>query len=256
MFLLGTTPPPKLPAPTAGPNVFAPNVALGAVLPDAQRHALFAGTDFGGLWRHQPQVGTEDVLNGCYGAECQRLEFVFTSVQADARQPGRYVVAGKFRCYNEVTPFRGSVYLQQVQRLPVDVVSYYNNSSAAAPTYCASGRFAVQATSNRGLGGQFTGRVALDFQLDPRKKPFLVAGTPNLATRQGGILFDGQWLENAASEPVRAFWKQGIAVTRQILSRFEIGLRDQEINPRYARMGWNTFWKNDEWWAERKIAKR
>ena len=33
-----------------------------------------------------------------------------------------------------------------------------------------------------------------------------------------------------------------------------IGARDAHINPRYARVGWNTYWQNDEWWVEKQIA--
>ena len=256
VFLLGATHPRKPAASAPSPATIAPNVAPGAVLPDVQRNALLAGADFDRLWRHQPQAGTEDVFNGCFGSECQRLEFVFTSVRADAKQLGRYVVAGKFRCYEEVTPFHGSVLLQKVERLPADAVAYRNNRSVAAPTYCASGRFAVQATSKRGLGGQFTGRVALDFQLDASQNPYLAVDTPNPATRWGGLLFEGQWRENAAQEPVHVFWKQGIAVTHQILEQFEMGGRNPTINRRYTRMGWQSMWANDEWWVEGKIAKR
>lgn len=259
VLVLGFVGPPPtaiLPAAVEGAAGAGPAVAPGQEMTVAQRQVLFAGADFGRLWRHKPMGSTEDVLNGYYGSDFQRLEFVFTSVQADAKTPGRYLVAGKFRCYGEVTPFRGSVALQQVQRLANDAKVYRNGREAAEPTYCATGRFALQSTTRRGLGGQFSGRVALDFQLTPEQRPELASNTDNLGTRWGGLLFDGNWRETAGAEPVPVLWKQGMAVTRQVLSRFEIGNRDIEINPRYARVGWDSYWKNDEWWAERKVAKR
>lgn len=245
---------PTLPA-TASPAV--PLAAPGAVLSNAARQALLARTNLGKLWQHQPQSGAEDVLNGCFGYDSRRIEFVFTSVQADAKSPGRYLVTGKFRCYGDVTPFRGSVEVQQVQRLPAEVKVYDDNGISAVPTYCATGSFALQATNSRGLGGQFSGRLALDFQITPSKRASLAANTTNPATRNGGLLFDGQWRESASAETtVPALWKQGIAVTRDIFTRFEIGERDMHINPKYARVGWNNFWKNDEWWAEQSVARR
>ena len=57
-------------------------------------------------------------------------------------------------------------------------------------------------------------------------------------------------------ETTPVLWKQGIAVTRDIFTRFETGERDAHISPKYARVGWNNFWKNDEWWVERQIAQR
>lgn len=257
-LLLGAARPLRRPAPLAPPPTTAPAplAVPGAVLSNAARTALLARASLGRLWQHQPQSGTEDVLNGCYGYDGRRIEFVFTSVQADAKSPGRYLVAGKFRCYGDVTPFRGSIELQQVQRLAPEVGNspYEENK---APTYCATGSFALRATSSHGLGGEFNGRVALDFRLKDNSRAELATYNRNPATRNGGLLFDGLWREDAASEiTVPVVWKHGIAVTRQIMTRFEIGNRDAHINPKYARVGWNSFWKNDEWWADQSVARR
>ncbi|MBD2722252.1 hypothetical protein [Hymenobacter armeniacus] len=247
-------------SPVPGPAAKATTAALaapGAILSNAARHALLARANLGKLWQHQPQSGTEDVLNGCFGYDGRRLEFVFTTVRADAKSPGRYLVAGKFRCYGDVTPFRGSIELQQVQRLPNEQAGYAEDSETKVPTYCATGSFALQATSPHGLGGQFDGRLALDFTLAPGHRAQLATYTHNPATRNGGLLFDGQWREDATAETaVPALWKQGTAVTRQVLARFDIGERNSFVNPKYARVGWNDFWKNDEWWAERQLARR
>ena len=242
------------PRPVTAPAT--PLAAPGAVLTNAARNSLLARANLGRLWQHQPQTGAEDVLNGCFGYDGRRLEFVFTGVHADAKSPGRYLVAGKFRCYGDVTPVRGSIELQQVQRLPADVKVYGENGVSTAPTYCATGGFTLQATSHQGLGGQFNGRIALDFQLTRSRRAVLMENTANVTTRNGGLLFEGAWREDAAGETVPAVWKQGIAVTRQVLSRFEIGARDVAINPKYARVGWNSFWKNDEWWVEKTLARR
>lgn len=248
---------PAAPGLPAARSAAAPRVAPGAVLPNAARNALLARANLGRLWHHQPRAGTEDVLNGCFGYDGRRLEFVFTTVQADAKSPGRYLVAGKFRCYGDVTPFRGSIELQQVQRLPADVAVYADGDVSKAPTYCASGSFALQATNSHGLGGQFAGRVALDFQLKPDGRAELMTYTENPATHKGGLLFDGQWREDATTETtVPALWKQGLAVTNQVLTRFDMGDRSGSINPKYARVGWNSLWKNDEWWAEKPVARR
>ena len=256
LFGVGPQRLPTLPRPVA--NVAAaPLAAPGAVLPNATRQALLARANLGRLWQHQPQAGPEAVLNGCFGYDGRRLEFVFTTVRPDAKSPGRYLVAGKFRCYGDVTPFRGSIELQQVQRLPTDVKVYdADNNPSSAPTYCATGGFALQATSGHGLGGQFSGRIALDFQLTPSNRAVLAENTDNPATRNGGLLFDGQWRTDAGAEAVPALWKQGIAVTRQVLSRFGLGDRSGNINRKYTRVGWDTFWKNDEWWVEKQLAQR
>lgn len=253
LLLLSATPPHH--APAKKPAALAPLVAPGTVLTDAQRLPLLSRADLGRLWRHSAQSSTEDVLNGCFGYDGRRLEFVFTTVQAVAGHPGHYVVAGKFRCYSDVTPFRGRIELQQVQRLPADVTVYDRNGATGEPTYCASGSFALQATSSHGLGGQFNGRIALDFQV-PAGHRATLASTTNPTTRQGGLLFEGNWSESADGETIPVLWKQGLTVTHQVLSRFEIGERSPVVNPKYARVGWNQLWNNDEWWVEKTVARR
>src|SRR6476469_5132652 len=87
-LLLGAARPLSQPA-TLTRSLVAPAPAAlaapGAVLSNAARHALLARTNLGKLWQHQAQSGTEDVLNGCFGYDGRRLEFVFTTVQADAK---------------------------------------------------------------------------------------------------------------------------------------------------------------------------
>ena len=261
-FLLLTAPallfaaPQYLPAfsrPAASPA--APLAAPGAVLSNAARTALLARASLGRLWQHQAQSGTEDVLNGIFGYDGRRLEFVFLRVQPDAKRLGRYLVAGKFRCYGDITPFRGSIEVQQVQRLPIEALGY-DEDAKAVPAYCATGSFALQATSAHGLGGRFDGRLAVDFRVGRNGRADLLGFTRNALTRNGGLLFEGEWHDGPAGDPVPAIWKQGLAVTHQVMERFQVGARSVVVNPRYARVGWNTYWQNDEWWTEKQIAKR
>ena len=255
VLLLGAARPLRRPATPDSPHRAAAPVAPGAVLSNEARTALLARASFGRLWQHHARSGTEDVLNGCFGYDGRRLEFVFLGVQPDAKNPGHYLVTGKFRCYGDVTPFRGRIEVQQVQRLPAAAAGY--GEDAEAPfVYCATGRFALQATSTHGLGGRFDGRLAVDFRMGSNGRATLAAYTNNALTRNGGLLFDGEWRDGPAGDPVPAVWKQGMAATHQVLTRFEIGARDTHINPRYARVGWNTYWQNDEWWTEKQIAKR
>lgn len=255
-LLLGAARPLRHPA-ISGPThaTAAPQVAPGAVLSNAARTALLARAGLSRLWLHQASNGTEDVLNGIFGYDGRRLEFVFLSVQPDGKSPGRYLVAGKFRCYDDVTPFRGSIEVQQVQRLPAEAAGQEEDARTPA-VYCATGSFALQATSSHGLGGRFDGRLALDFRVGSNGRAALAEYTANTLTRRGGLLFDGEWRDGPAGDPVPAVWKQGTAVTWQVLTRFGIGDRSGGISPRYARVGWNTYWQNDEWWAEKQVAKR
>jgi hypothetical protein len=37
---------------------------------------------------------------------------------------------------------------------------------------------------------------------------------------------------------------------QDIFRDFIIGERDMDFNPKYAKLGWNSYWENEEWWAE------
>jgi len=41
-----------------------------------------------------------------------------------------------------------------------------------------------------------------------------------------------------------------------VLTRFGLGDRSGNINRKYARVGWDTYWKNEEWWVEKQLARR
>ena len=35
-----------------------------------------------------------------------------------------------------------------------------------------------------------------------------------------------------------------------LIKDFGIGDRGAQVNPKYAKLGWNELWENDEWWAD------
>jgi hypothetical protein len=39
-------------------------------------------------------------------------------------------------------------------------------------------------------------------------------------------------------------------ISRDIVPDFNIGERGFMLNPKYAHLGWDKYWQNDEWWAD------
>ena len=268
--LLAFTPLRRAAKPLTGPSAAStasPRAADGEKKPQKKNSrpahlSVLSRAHLSRLWLHAPNAGTEDVFNGFYGYDYQRLEVVFLSVTAIAAKPGSYAVTGKTRLYAEVAPFRGTISLHNVQPLPA-TIEVADGSHPTWPAYCATGSFILRyTTAGSGLGGQYIGRVALDFQVNPATgRAVLAYSTTNPVTRRGGLLFEGQWRQSPtapADEAVAVLWKQGPAVTHQILTHFSLGGRGPEIvNLRYAKVGWDTFWENEEWWVpSRRMAKR
>jgi hypothetical protein len=40
------------------------------------------------------------------------------------------------------------------------------------------------------------------------------------------------------------------AVAPFVFKDFMLDERMGQINPKYAKLGWNEFWSNEEWWAD------
>ena len=70
-------------------------------------------------------------------------------------------------------------------------------------------------------------------------------------TRRGGLLIDGTWTSNASKEqkPVIAA-RDLFMFANDILENFSYGSREIEINPIYKELGWDNYWKNEEWYND------
>ncbi|WP_400190584.1 hypothetical protein [Hymenobacter sp. B81] len=203
------------------------------------------------LLRFNPASGTAGVMNGFYSYDYWRLEVVLTAVQRDAKNPGLYHVRGKSRRHRKVTPLSGTIRFTEVALLPRPSASDLPYQPWQPAT--VSGSFTLQETGGR--RGTFSGDIDVDVAPDPERKVRVWCCAADNETRGGGILFEGQWRLGAERVPV--IWKDDIfSLARNILTDFEIGSRDVEINRKYSRRGWDTYWENEEWWAERPVARR
>lgn len=216
----------------------------------SKAQAFFRRVNLAPLLRFNPAEGSSAVMNGFYSYEYWRLEFVLLSVKRDAKQPNVYHVRGKSRLKRRVTPFSGTITLTGYAALPKP--NLYDLPYQPWRPATVSGTFAFRETSGR--RGVFSGQVDMDVAPDRDRQVRSWCCSPDNETRGGGILFEGQW--RSGKEQVPVIWKDDLfGLARQILTDFEIGSRDVEINHKYARKGWDTYWENEEWWAESPVAR-
>ena len=213
---------------------------------------------------------TEDgqsVHNGFFDRSRQRLEVVFLSVQRDANNPNLYQVTGKDRRYRKVEDFKGTVLFASVQlgarrRLSAPETSrqqHQEGSGEMAVPGLATGTFELRETVRPGDhdAGTFRGKVAIDFLVLANQRPVLNYRSTSALTRQAGFQFEGIWTGATAKHTWPILFQNGSSVIgRALMPDFEVGDRGGEVNPRYARVGWDTYWENEEWWAEKKVAGR
>jgi hypothetical protein len=84
---------------------------------------------------------------------------------------------------------------------------------------------------------------------------FNYAQTEHTPSLGAGVLYTGTWTSNAG-QVKPATWVVNILsyVGPQVFSDFIIGERDRDINPKYARLGWNGYWENEEWWSSAPLS--
>ncbi|OON69262.1 hypothetical protein B0919_08170 [Hymenobacter sp. CRA2] len=190
--------------------------------------------------------GPEPVQNGFFGADHYRIEFALLSVVRDAKQPQLYHVKGKNRYKGRITPFSGTITITKVYQNPPakDV------NDQPVPQYTVVGPFELREDATTPGSGTFKGTVAADVTVwnDGRVE---LDVQPNTAAANCGYKFSGQWVSARTGQVKPVLWGDNLnAVSRQLFSDFMVGERMPHVNPKYAKLGWNRIWDNDEWWAE------
>ncbi|UOR06523.1 hypothetical protein MUN82_05365 [Hymenobacter aerilatus] len=206
----------------------------------------------------QKEEDSHEVMNGFYGPDHYRVEFAMLSVVRDTKNPDLLHVRGKDRFKGAVTPFEGEIYLTKLQAQPLLTAEelaaihehgfdWENDPSAQS----ILGTFTLREDSNLKGAGVITGEVAIDFRKDENGQLILSAQGTHSPSEQGNVKFEGIWTSNTTHKKQPVVWVSNIfSYGPQIFKEFVIGERDPDFNPKYAKLGWDTYWENDEWWAE------
>jgi hypothetical protein len=196
-------------------------------------------------------------LNGFMGADHYRVELVFSEVVRDSSHANRYWVRGKSRFKKTITPMAGYITLDQVQDQPRLTKKKQGQSGARAqhadqlPAYSALGRFQLREDSLQRGAGTFAGEVVIDFVVGQDGQLSIETQSPQTPSQDAGIKLEGSWTSYATGQKkpvVLAYyiWAYG----ESVLKNFNVGERGPEINPKYAKLGWDDFWDNEEWWVD------
>lgn len=201
-----------------------------------------------------------EVLNGFYGADHYRIEFALLEVRRDPANPAHYFVKGKNRFKKSITPFEGDILLTQLMNQPPaevpkgetgkglkDFYRQLNQENA----YSVLGTFTLREDAAYKGAGVFKGEVLIDFSVSEEGDIRLFSRNADKNTRGGGVLFEGTWENPETHQQKPVLLVQNIFEYQQDIFRdFVVGERDRDFNPKYAKLGWDTYWQNEEWWAE------
>ncbi|WP_426491742.1 hypothetical protein [Hymenobacter sp. 102] len=238
--------------PTAAASVATPTLS-------AEERKFFAEYDLSSLIAKEPD--DHEVMNGFYGPDHYRIEFALLEVRRDPANPAHYFVKGKNRFKKAVTPFEGDILFTQLggqtpltkapEYYPAKDGKEYLAEVNAVNAYSSLGTFTLREEASYKGAGVFKGEVLVDFAVGDggEIRPYCRDDKQN--TRGGYVVFDGTWTNSETKQQKPVLWVQNIFEYQQdILRNFLIGERDPDFNPKYAKLGWDTYWQNEEWWAE------
>jgi hypothetical protein len=233
--------------------------------------------DLSALWQGDVDERREHpTLDGFFGADHYRFSLVFTQVRRDAQQPEVYHVQGKCRYRKNIRSFTGLLTVRQIADLDAtwDYEDFMPNQTDSLPSDTVETRY----TKARSQSHPYSLRVQLQFQEETNPNSGLFEGegilnmyinsnkhvgyvvapsyTADLPGRGSAIFMRGKRF-NVTTKQLKNFVVASdvFAAAPDIYKDFGVGDRGGQINPRYARLGWNEAWENDEWWADEPTAR-
>ena len=248
--------PPRHPLDQPLPSLFAAADTL-----DAPMRALLRQHDLAALWQGNTDERKEfPVLEGFFGPDHYRFAFVFNEVRRDARQPELFHVRGKCRYRKNIRPFTGTLTLRTIVALPDPDFQEMRESDlgkepGSVKTYTARARLQLR-EENQENSGLFEGEALLDFYLtSDHHLGYVTSISGGLETRNptrgSGVLLRGK-RRNVSTSQVKSFVvaASALSASPDIYQDFAFGDRSEQINPKYAKFGWNDLWANEEWWHD------
>ena len=246
----------KVPAPL--PTMFAAADTLSPPMRELLRANVLSA-----LWQNIDGYRSKPVFEGFFGPDHYHFAMAFTQVERATNDPAVYHVLGKCRYRQNIRPFSGTLTVRRITDLSypgfLQAKSILENRAAdsvGGHTYTARAQLQLREEQKEN-SGIFEGEVLLDFYTVPGLQPNLVTVVDHdgiderFPTRGCGLLLRGK-RRNVSTGQVKSFavapWVT--AVAPDVFKDFMLDERIGQINPKYARLGWNEYWNNDEWWAD------
>ena len=215
--------------------------------------------DLSALWQGKYDEEVKEVrpLDGFFGHDYRRIALAFTEVHRDSLRPNLYRVKGKSRFQKTVSSFEGTIAIKSVAHpkpgMTLEEVGLLDVENLRS-VFTAKATFDFREQPESNTTGIFTGTGYLDFVIDGEGKMSSAISVMNVSpavpAKGAGVLFTGQWVSYSSGASKPLLLSGNVFITAPVaLTHFSIGDRDPVFNPKYAKLGWNDYWANDEWWA-------
>ena len=218
--------------------------------------AILRRHDLAALWSDPHGTYQENpVLDGFLGAEHQRFALAINTVRQDARQPQLFRVTGKSRLNRVTTSFSGTITIVSIANLADDMVAPGESADSTNTLYTAKGLFRFQPAATK-TPTDLAGEVFFDFMLDKQGKVDMVTTImtnpdDKFPAKGCGMVVRGQYTSRATGKQKGLLLARDVfVIAPEVFADFGVGDRGTLVNPKYAKLGWNEAWENEEWWAD------
>jgi hypothetical protein len=198
-------------------------------------------------------------LNGFYGEDRYRIEYLFETTKRDDKDPTLFHVKGRNRYKKVITAFEGTIRITQLSEFTdpnLDTIEV--NDMHVKKFYAAQGEFELKEDPTLKTSGVFKGKLKMEFNTRTDEYPIdFWFQSEQLPSGGGGYRMDGTWTSYVKKDMVKPviLAHDLFRFANDILKDFSYGEREVEINPKYRSLGWESFWENDEWWHEAEKPK-
>ncbi|MDO7846312.1 hypothetical protein Q5H92_08095 [Hymenobacter sp. M29] len=242
------------------PPVVVCDSAVSSAMPDSMAPAMRAFArqhDLSGVWQGLDEADSAGlqsptVCDGFFGPDHYRIELVLQKITRDAADPLLYHVQGKDKYKRQVTPFTGTIRLRQLRSVPIKSFEYELQGEFAR-FYTALGEFSWREMGSKSAG-VFKGQIGVDFQQKADSSliaTYFMGDDKRQFAKGWRMHFDGEWTSSLTGQRKQLLASANIeGIGSTVFSDFNVGERSFSINPKYAKLGWNELWENDEWWAD------
>lgn len=190
---------------------------------------------------------------GFYGEDRYKIEFYFSEVRKDEKDPFLYHIVGKNLHKKVISEFKGTLRIDSLAQLSdPNLDTEEVGDMGVQRIYSANGKFTLAEDSLKNYSGRFVGKMQMDFASYDKAPAeiWFFSDTPN---KGSGIRYDGTWTSYKTGKSKPVIWAKDIfRFANDILEEFAIGERDVEINKKYRKLGWDNYWENNEWWTDAK----
>lgn len=198
-------------------------------------------------------------VNGFYGTDHYRIEFIFDAVAQDKTDPSVFRVKGRDRHKKVITPFEGTFKVNRLRSFEdMNLDTAEVGAMDVQKLYAAEGVFQFDEDKTSAYGGQFKGTVKFEFSTSSETgRSDLWYFSNGLPSSGGGYRFDGTWTSYKKADMVKPviFAADLFRFANDILKDFSMGEREVEINKQYQNLGWKDIWENEEWWTKAEKPK-